>query len=84
MNASHIRSVLGTALVALLAACGGASHDSAPDQAAPLMVNMPAADCEPQACKGLRIIDGNAEAFRLDAQRRAAEDANGAEASPQS
>jgi len=34
----------------------------------------PAADCAAEACAGLRIIDGNAEAFRLDAMRRAAQD----------
>jgi hypothetical protein len=31
----------------------------------------PLPDCEPQACKGMRIIDGNAEAYRASAQRRA-------------
>ncbi len=32
----------------------------------------PTPDCAPQNCQGLRIIDGNAEAYRIDAQRRAA------------
>lgn len=31
----------------------------------------PVPDCAAQACSGLRIIDGNAEAFRIDAMRRA-------------
>ena len=31
---------------------------------------MPAPDCAAQDCSGLRIIDGNAEAFRVDAMRR--------------
>lgn len=33
---------------------------------------MPAPDCAADGCKTLRIIDGNAEAFRYDAMRRAA------------
>lgn len=32
--------------------------------------NMPAPDCAAEGCSSLRIIDGNAEAFRLDIQRR--------------
>lgn len=34
--------------------------------------NMPAPDCAADGCKGLRIIDANAEAFRYQAQQRAA------------
>jgi len=34
----------------------------------------PAPDCASDNCAGLRIIDGNAEAFRIDAMRRAAQD----------
>ncbi|SFD06872.1 hypothetical protein [Massilia yuzhufengensis] len=34
--------------------------------------NNPAPDCAADGCAGLRIIDGNAEAFRVDAMRRAA------------
>ncbi len=37
---------------------------------------MPAPDCAAEGCAGLRIIDGNAEAWRLDAQRRAALEAS--------
>jgi hypothetical protein len=33
---------------------------------------MPAPDCAAEGCVSLRIIDGNAEAWRIDAQRRAA------------
>ena len=33
----------------------------------------PAPDCAADNCAGLRIIDGNAEAFRIDAMRRAAQ-----------
>jgi hypothetical protein len=32
---------------------------------------MPAPDCAAEGCASLRIIDGNAEAWRIDAQRRA-------------
>jgi len=56
-----------------LTACGGgdepASSAAAPAYAAGA-VQMPVADCEPQACQGLRIIDSNAETFRADAARR--------------
>jgi hypothetical protein len=31
---------------------------------------MPQPDCAPEGCKGLRIIDGNAEAYRLAAMER--------------
>jgi protein-disulfide isomerase len=34
--------------------------------------NMPQPDCAPEGCNSLRIIDGNAEAWRIDAARRAA------------
>ena len=34
--------------------------------------NMPAPDCAPENCSSLRIIDGNAEAWRADAAKRAA------------
>ena len=37
--------------------------------------NMPAPDCAAEGCASLRIIDGNAEAYRIDATRRAASDA---------
>jgi len=36
---------------------------------------MPAPDCASEGCARLRIIDGNAEAWRIDAQRRAAQEA---------
>jgi hypothetical protein len=37
----------------------------------------PQPDCAPEGCKSLRIIDANAEMYRLDAQRRAAVDEDG-------
>jgi hypothetical protein len=39
--------------------------------------NNPAPDCAAEGCTSLRIIDGNAEAYRVDAMRRAAAEDNG-------
>ena len=36
--------------------------------------SMPAPDCAPEGCASLRIIDGNAEAWRIDAARRSERD----------
>jgi hypothetical protein len=60
-----------------LTACGG-SVDAGPNTtmsatASVVVANaapMPVADCAPQACAGLRIIDSNAETFRVDSARR--------------
>jgi hypothetical protein len=62
-------------IVAGLTACGGNADmvSAAPAPAlAATVSHMPAADCEPQACQGLRIIDSNAETFRADNARREA------------
>ncbi len=48
---------------------------SAPAFASVATATMPAPDCAPEGCASLRIIDGNAEAWRIDAERRAALDA---------
>jgi hypothetical protein len=45
---------------------------AAPVVAATASATMPAPDCAVEGCASLRIIDGNAEAWRIDAQRRAA------------
>ena len=86
MKLHAIRSVAAFALAALLAACGGGQIDQ-PTQTAAVVVtsssdagggakvvaaSMPAPDCAADGCKGLRIIDANAEAYRYDAMRRAA------------
>lgn len=83
MKLHALRSASALALAAILAACGG-GQTSQIDQpamtavamqsssAAQVSAAMPAPDCAADGCKGLRIIDGNAEAFRIDAQRRAA------------
>lgn len=70
---------------ALLAACGSGTQSDA-GQAAQVQTtgtattsvatvataNMPTPDCAADNCTSLRIIDANAEAYRYDAQRRAA------------
>jgi hypothetical protein len=43
-------------------------HSSPPP---PSTSSTPAPDCAAENCQGLRIIDGNAEAYRIDAMRRA-------------
>jgi hypothetical protein len=72
------------ALFSALSACGGgdaaAPVPTATRTAAPKLISstsqagvtaaMPAPDCAPEGCKGLRIIDGNAEAWRADAAKR--------------
>jgi len=35
----------------------------------PVAGGQPVPDCQPENCAGLRIIDGNAEAWRYDSQR---------------
>ena len=72
-------------LAAALSACGGSAPEGldpgVQTAAATHVVDLsvdpaaagqtPAPDCADQNCSGLRIIDGNAEAFRIDAMRRA-------------
>lgn len=69
-------------LISLLAACGGGPTDAPlPLTTAAATVGVPPAtssgaapapDCAAEGCASLRIIDGNAEAWRIDAERRAA------------
>ena len=89
MNALSLRTLSSLPLLALaLTACGGdagVAADSAPVRTAAtvrvvdLSVDPSAAgkspvpDCAPEGCTRLRIIDGNAEAWRIDAMRRAAQ-----------
>jgi hypothetical protein len=89
MKLHALRSVAAFALAALLAACGGGQIDqptqtaavvsssqagSAASVASVASAAMPAPDCAADGCKSLRIIDGNAEAYRYEAMRRAAAD----------
>jgi hypothetical protein len=88
MKLHAARSVSALALAAILAACGGGQADQPTLTAAAVVtssnagsaakvaaVTMPSPDCAADGCKSLRIIDGNAEAYRFDAMRRAAADA---------
>lgn len=59
-----------------LAAAQAPAHSAAVTRVVDLFVDpasagqTPSPDCAAEHCSGLRIIDGNAEAFRLDAMRR--------------
>ena len=83
MKISALRTVFAVTLAALLAACGSGAQIDQPVQTAAMTgsaaqvasANSPAPDCAADDCKGLRIIDANAEAFRYEAMRRAAADA---------
>jgi hypothetical protein len=60
-----------SAAVKVATASGSSTAQAAlPVQA--VTAQQPLPDCQPENCAGLRIIDGNAEAFRIDAMRRAA------------
>jgi hypothetical protein len=87
MKLTVLRTAFGLTLAALLAACGASTTTDQPTQTAALVqtlngtaqpvtmvatATMPAPDCADQGCRGLRIIDANAEAYRYDAMRRAA------------
>ena len=94
MNFPRFRTLSSLAfLTAVLSACGGATGvetPAAPVQTAaaakvvdlsvdPAAVGQtPVPDCAADGCAGLRIIDGNAEAFRIDAMRRATQEGAGA------
>lgn len=67
MKTTLLRCFLLLCASASLTACG-AGTATAPDRAR--VANMPVADCEAQACRGLRIVDANAETFRADSARR--------------
>lgn len=68
-------------LAGLLAACGGQAEQPSsavagkPAIASIVASTMPQPDCAADACTRLRVIDGNAEAARYDAQQRAERDA---------
>jgi hypothetical protein len=74
-----------------LSACGG-GYDAIEASSTQVAVvaptttvsaGLPLPDCAPEGCKGLRVIDGNAEAYRADAASRAAREAKYAEGAPQ-
>jgi hypothetical protein len=83
MKISVLRTTFAVSLATLLAACGSGAQIDQPVQTAAMTgsaalvasANSPAPDCAADGCKGLRIIDANAEAYRYEAMRRAAAEA---------
>lgn len=79
MKFPTLNTISALSLATLLAACGGYQEDVPVQGAAPTRVattgvsTVPTPDCAADGCKGLRIIDANAEAYRYDAMRRAAD-----------
>jgi len=72
------RTVPALACAILLAACGSGNQADPTTRTAALVAtvpaaNMPVPDCAADNCRGLRIIDANAEAYRHDAAVRAAD-----------
>ena len=76
---SAVQSDVGAAALAStsLASTSAAASSTGPAVAAAAGPNNPAPDCAAEGCASLRVIDGNAEAYRVDAMRREAAD-NGA------
>jgi hypothetical protein len=62
----------GTTGVMTVQVAGNAGNGAA--QPAPAATE-PQPDCAPEGCNGLRIIDANAEAYRMDAMKRAEQEA---------
>jgi hypothetical protein len=78
MKTFALRLIFASSLAASLAACGSDVQEDVTTQTAAsvttgvqVVANTPAPDCAAEGCKGLRVIDGNAEAYRFDAMRRA-------------
>ena len=70
-----VQSELGTQAGASAASASApAAASTGPAVAAVAGPNNPVPDCAAEGCGQLRIIDGNAEAYRIDAMRRAAAD----------
>ncbi|BDT58227.1 hypothetical protein MasN3_17210 [Massilia varians] len=70
-----VQSDLGVATAATVPQSTAVS--TGPAVAAATGPNNPVPDCAAEGCRSLRIIDGNAEAYRIDAMRRAAAEGNG-------
>lgn len=70
---SAVQSDLSVAAATTSAAAqAAAAAATGPAVAAAAGSNHPTPDCAAEGCAGLRIIDGNAEAYRIDAMRRTA------------
>ncbi|QOY95813.1 hypothetical protein IM543_08265 [Massilia sp. UMI-21] len=72
-----VQSDLGVAAGAPAIAVAAPAASTGPAVAAAAGPNNPVPDCAAEGCASLRIIDGNAEAYRVDAMRRAAAEADG-------
>lgn len=70
-------SVATATATAAGAAAAPAAVSTGPAVAAATGPHNPTPDCAVEGCASLRIIDGNAEAYRIDAMRRAAAEGNG-------
>lgn len=77
---TQMPKTLGSAVQSDLGVAGAIGAPAAPSTgpavAAASGPNNPTPDCAAEGCGSLRIIDGNAEAWRIDAQRRAALEAS--------
>lgn len=74
---SAVQSDLNVATSAAATAAAPAAVPTGPAVAAASGPNNPIPDCAAEGCGSLRIIDGNAEAYRIDAMRRAAAEGHG-------
>lgn len=80
MKSLHSRLALSVCIAVFISGCGGQVEVAAGGEAIAVVAlvsqeggdHMPTPDCAAEGCKGLRIIDANAEAFRYDAIRREA------------
>lgn len=72
LTAASMQNGVATTTVASAALATRSATPSANTSAATVIAaNSPAPDCAADGCSSLRIIDGNAEAWRYDAMRRA-------------
>ena len=73
---TFLRTIITLSLTFAAAGAAPVNAAAAPVIATIASATMPAPDCAAEGCASLRIIDGNAEAWRIDAQRRAALEAS--------
>jgi len=72
LTTASMQTGVATTTVASTALATRSATPSANTSAATVIAaNSPAPDCAADGCSSLRIIDGNAEAWRYDAMRRA-------------
>jgi hypothetical protein len=71
LTAASMQTGVATTTVASALATRPATPSTNTSAATVIAANSPAPDCAADGCSSLRIIDGNAEAWRYDAMRRA-------------